>query len=313
MEGRRIAFLAGGMALAFGACVGDDSTAPNDGGPDTSTSDAAIDALGSDVVQSDASDGGGPWTPAVLDQAGELALWLESSSSNIVTVTNAVGQWKDRSQNHNDANCSNNCPIVDTAVVNGLDAIRFEQKSGVVDINPSSSLDFGVDDVYIAAVAATTAPSGHGVLYQNAQYGSCNGSCPYVYGLRFWVNGDPVDAGGTGVSLTTQLDTVNEADWTDPVFDDGKFHRVAMRRAGGGFSLYQSVDDAVPRAYSTGQKDLTLDASVISIGGWEPALGILPAVHLDLAELIIVHAKGAPVPDQTVLDVQKYLKSKYAL
>ncbi len=299
-------------ALLFGCVSGDDSTT-QDGGNDVTTNDTSTnDTSTNDVVPVDANDAG-PWTPAVLDQAGSLALWLEASSSNVVIVTSAVGQWKDLGKNHNDSSCSTGCPIIDTGVINGHDAVRFEQKAGVLAIAQAPSLDFGVDDIYIVGVAATTAPDGHGVLYANAQYGACNGFCPYVYGLRFWINGTAADAGGTGISLTTQLDPSNEADWTDPVFDDGKFHRVALRRSGNGFTLYQSVDDAVPRAYSTGQKDLTTDAGAITVGGWSPSLGILPAVHMDLAELIIVHAKGAPVADQTVLDVQKYLKAKYGI
>jgi hypothetical protein len=307
MRRKLLGLLLFGCVVGWG-CVGDSPVSTPDGSVDSSGPEATSDVV---IPTSDGGDAGS-WTPAVLDQSDQLALWLEPSASNFVIVTSAVGTWKDLSKNHNDAMCGSGCPSIDTAAINGHDAVRFDQKAMVLDVADSPSLQFGIDDIYVAAVASSAGQDGHGVFFTKSIFGACNGFCPYIQGLEFWLNGNQVDAGGTGLSLSTRLDPSNQADWTDPVFDDGKFHRVAMRRAGNGFSLYQSVDDAVPRAYSTGQKDLSNEAGA-SIGGWEPSLGVLPTVHLDLAELIIVHAKGALVADQTVLDVQKYLKAKYGI
>ena len=114
-------FLRGlGVSLVLtAACVGDSPTTQP-------TPDASNDAPASADAGSDAkADVVGPWTPAVLDGAGSLALWLEASSANVVVSSGNVGKWKDQSKNKTDAVNANTGPTVLTGAVNGHDALHF--------------------------------------------------------------------------------------------------------------------------------------------------------------------------------------------
>lgn len=148
------------IAALLGACVGSEPDVPVDttpeSGAETSTGDApsggdgALDAMPSSMDASNAD--GGPWTPALLDQADNLALWLEPSASALVFSSGTIGIWKDRSKHQTDAKNTTAGPTVHAGMLNGHDTIHFDTNV-ILSIDDAPSLRFGAGQVYIAAVA----------------------------------------------------------------------------------------------------------------------------------------------------------------
>src|SRR4051812_8873872 len=93
--------------LLFVACVGDDATTtPAGTGGDAGSSGGnppppppvtPPPAPPPNDGGGDANDDAGPWTPARLDAAGNLALWLDARAADFTIATGQVDEWRDRS------------------------------------------------------------------------------------------------------------------------------------------------------------------------------------------------------------------------
>jgi len=308
-------YLAAAAFAAVAACVGDDSTT-KDGG-----SDATTDGGGGDVVQTaDATDApteAGPWTPAVLDGDGSLALWLAASpSANVVISSGQVGVWKDLSKNHNDATNGSAGPTVHGSAINGLDALSFDTLGLSLDVADAPSLQFAADQVLIMAVERATAVPFY--LFSKAREKNGGGGQYFYTGIEVRAEQGATLDGGTGTVLTAELlddptdagvtDGVTES-WSTGVFDDGKFHIVGLRRTKA-TEVQLLVDDASPQTATTTAADVSSVGNDVRIGSIKYGT-VTYTVHGEIAEIVVVHS--TVVADSVVADVHQYLKSKYAL
>jgi hypothetical protein len=317
MRLRLMTVSAGGVCGIFAAvngCVGD-TAAPPDSGSDA-TLDSAADSA-PDVVSGDGGDAG-PWTPAVLDQAGELALWLEASASNLVISSGQVGTWTDLSKNHNDVINAQGGPSVDPGVVNGHDAVHFDTHGVTLVAADAPSLRFAADQFLMVAVAKESTRGLYFFSKATVHTGVTGQS--FFSGVEFYGDQGTVDGGDGGLVLypaahiaADTLDSgtaVNDpAAWNGSVFDDGQFHIVELRRPNAG-SLTLVVDDQTPQTTSVGGFDVSQAGNGVRIGS--VAYGtVTPPMNGELAELIVVHA--AVVADSVETSVHAYLKTKYGL
>jgi hypothetical protein len=300
---------------------------PHDAGPDA---DVATDVpqdlvdLGRDVPPTpdlgtdaptdagvDAQDMGPDWTPAVLDQANQLAYWLEGSAANLVISNGTIGLWKDLSQNHNDASNSQAGPTPQPAAVNGHDAVQFTSYVAL-QMADATSLQLAADQFYLVGVAR--AADARGYFFSKATSGFGGGGSFYMSGLEFFVDTATDADGGTSLFPTAHLNTMagDIISWNGSVFDDGQFHIVALRRTNS-FELQITVDDQPPQTASTGSFDLSqvgmpVNIGIVNYGNFHPP------VDFTMAEVLLVHdARSGVIADADVANLHAYLKAKYGL
>jgi hypothetical protein len=307
----------GGPDASDGTSNGDTSSVPGpdarDSGADTAS--GAETSVGIEGGEGGAADTGvdqsAPWTPAVLDAAGELALWLEASSGNVVISNGTVGIWKDLSQNKNDASNSNGGPTVVASAIHGHDALNFASANLSLTMKDATSLQFGTDQVYIAAVARVTSGSAH--FFSKFTTQVSGGGVFYSTGLLFFAG--PLTTSG-GSSIIGPIVEVNsqagdEVDWNSTGFEDGAFHVVAMRRTNS-TTIVLSVDDQALETGQTGLFDVSVTGRTAYVGAVHFG-NINPTTNFDLAEVLAVHPSSGIVSDADVASVHSYLKQKYGL
>jgi hypothetical protein len=248
----------------------------------------------------------------VLDQAGQLALWLEASATNLVISSGAVGTWKDLSQNKNDATNAQVGPLAQSAIVNGHDAVRFNTYGVGLGIADAASLQLASDQMYLVAVARSTYASGS--FFSKVTTAVSGAGVYYVSGLEFFVAAGTNDAGATILFPSAHIDSQsgNSIVWGDSVFDDGKFHIVALRRTNAA-TLAMTVDDQAARTAPVGAFSLSAVGKGAVVGS--VAYGNLrPTVDFSIAELVLVHdPRSGVVADADVASLHAYLKQKYGL
>jgi hypothetical protein len=313
------------IAIAVGACVGEGpaNVSPGaDGGGGTDSGgnpppqppppppppgDGGGDGSG------DAGDGG-TWTPAALDSAGSLALWLEASAANLTLSSMKVGVWKDLTKNHNDASNATSGPSVDTAAVSGHDAVHFTEYGVGLAIADAASLQFGSEQAYFAVVErAATAPTGGMFFFSKVTTGPSGGGVIFKSGFEFLTgHGSP---GGTPSSVPyahedNGLGGAYAVAWAAAV-DETTFHLVTLRRTAG-HGLELAVDDAPAQTMTSGGIDISQAGNPVIVGSRVYG-NIVPAVDFELAELVVVHPSNGIVDDGDVARLRAYLKSKYGL
>jgi len=288
------------VASLLGACS--DGGGQPDGGDD-----AALDVVQDVAQQQDApneaiADAG--FTPAVLDQAGKLALWLEATPADITIADGGVTAWKDKSKNHNDAKALGaTFPFVVSAVA-GHDAVKFDAFGSALTIPDAKSLQFATDQTHIVAVAKlstlrsfffvkTTSPT-DGAVYT---------------GLSFFIaNGGGTDASAFSLSPYASISGVDSVTWGNAnELADAKFHLVAYRRTDA-THIEVWLDDLAP-------KMATVPAIDVSATGVDVMFGPLngpTSPDMTLVEEVVVH-DPAGVSDGDVANVNGYLKQKYGL
>lgn len=307
----------GATTLALVACGSSvEESAPKDGGPeagvDASPADTGTDGDSAVTVPSGADAGADAWTPAQLDAVGELALWLEPSPASFTISNGTVGVWKDRSQNHNDAKSLGGGPTVHAALLDGQDTVHFGQDV-VLAIDDAQSLRFSTDQFYIAAVVRQIPTGALGYVFSKAATVPSGGGPQYSGGLELWTGPGTVDGGAVATFPQTRIapSAGDELAWGDPVFDDGKFHFVALRRIDA-TNLSLSVDGQTPRAAQTEALDIDEVGRTVRLGGVRYGT-IDPPLDLDIAELVVVHRTTSVVSDSAVANVHAYLTTKYGL
>jgi hypothetical protein len=296
---------------ASSACVGDDSST-SDSGPDVTTSDAADSSPPSDATSEEAA---GPWTPASLDADGSLALWLQTTASQLTTSNGFVEKWADLSKNHNDATNATTGPVVDSAVVGGHDALHFANVT--LAIADSPSLRFGTDQVFVAAVVKDTA-FGALAAFSKAQTKTGIGGTVFYQGFELIGTSGPIADGGNAlVALARHAEdltdagtsTIQSAQSDAPVFDDGKFHVIGARRPNAS-ALTVYADGVMVTNGATIDDDVSVAGINVAVGAVKYGK-VVQSVDGEIAEVIVVHA--SIISDATVANVFAYLKSRYTL
>jgi hypothetical protein len=306
------------LPLAIFACVGDDNiTPPNDSGADTTTpNDAtATDATPNDSAPVDAADAG-PWTPAVLDADGSLALWLEASSGNLTVSAGSVEKWSDLSKNHNDAINAAGGPSVDTAAVNGHDALTFGNGFNLT-ITDNATLRFGTDQFVIMTVGNDTENGPLG-FFSKVQTKTSNVGVTSLYqGVELIATASTFD-GGSGLIPIARFaqdfadagtSSIQSVEVDAPIFDDGHFHMIGARRSNPSVLTVYADQNSVTNNATT-DDDVSVPGIDVTIGALKYGKNVI-AVSGDVAEIVVVHAPI--ISDATVTDLQTYLKTKYAL
>lgn len=306
-----------GLAFACAlACVGDapvvsvpDASTKDQAAPPTDAgSDSPTDASGPPTDASDAAS----WTPAALDSAGQLALWLEGSSENLTMSGGTIAIWKDKSQNHNDATNSMGGPVADSTGVGGHPAVHFIDT--LLRIADAASLQFGHDQFFVAAVVKATADLQ--VYFEKDKLCLTGGGSFYCEGLAIGVANTPTDAGTqTAPFLKVSTNTNGRVDWVGKAFDDGAFHLAATRR-NDGFNWTLGVD-SMSQSGGTGEYDVSEPGLVAAVGCNVLSTGFASSCDVEIAELLVVHdgtsARTGVVADADVKSVNDYLKAKYSL
>jgi hypothetical protein len=287
-----------------------DSRADTASGPDTSGADTSVAMEAGEGGAEAGVDQSAPWTPAALDQAGELAFWLEASSANVVISNGVVGVWNDLSQNKNNASNSNDGPTVVSSAIHGHAALSFGAAGLQLYMNDATSLQFGADQLYIAAVAQVTA----GSPYFFAKYTTMlSGGMPYfATGILFCATSLTTDAGSIiGPAVDDNYQLGNEVDWKGTGLEDGAFHIVAMRRTNS-TTFVLSVDDQPLETGTTGLWDVSVPGQSASVGSIHFG-SFVPTTAFEIAEVLAVHSSSGVVADADVANVHAYLKQKYGL
>src|SRR5262245_40207898 len=183
-------FICAGTALCL-ACVGDDPSPAGGGGNDGGVGDGTAPPPVNPQPPptdggNDADDGGGPWTPAKIDAAQNLALWLEAKASTVTISNGGVGEWRDQSAHAHKALAVTG-PTVDAAVIAGHDAYHFTTQTMVLTIKDSTSLQFGTEQFYMTAVAKVvpTAP-GLGYFFSKVTTKNAGAGDEYDHGIEFF-------------------------------------------------------------------------------------------------------------------------------
>jgi hypothetical protein len=308
----------GGLDASDGTSSGDTRpTGPGpdagDAGGDTKTGDAGGDTSvgGEGGALDGGADQSAPWTPAVLDAAGELAFWLEASSANVVISNGLVGVWNDLSKNKNDAANSNSGPTLVASAIHGHDALNFASSGLALVMNDAASLQFGTDQVYIAAVARVT--SGAPYFFGKFSTTVSGGGVVYSTGLIFCATAQTTSEGGSiiGPAAIVNWQAGNEVDWNSTGFEDGNVHIAAMRRASS-TTIVLSVDDQPLESGQTGLFDVSEPGQGAYVGSVQFG-NFHPTVNFDIAEVLAVHSSTGVVGDSDVANVHAYLKQKYGL
>jgi hypothetical protein len=304
---------------ADGGVTGEDGPVSTDGATDSATvmdsgatDGGAVDARADSASADSGADvDAAPWSPTTLDAAGKLALWLEASSSNVVVSSGLVGMWNDLSSNANDATNTTGGPQVETAAVNGHDAVHFNARDVTLSITDAASLQFGTDQFAIAAVAR--ASTGGGYFFSKALYGRTGGGSDYSAGFELLVENQANDAGNQLVYPVAHVDSSsgNEIDWSGNGFEDGNYHVLVMRRPNS-FELALTLDSQTTQTAPTGAFNVSQTGQAVVIGGIAYGSFNSP-VDLSIAEMLVIHSSTGVVADADVASVQAYLKQKYGL
>jgi len=278
-----------------------DANTGDDGAPDSGPIDSGLDG----------ADQSAPWTPAVLDQAGSLALWLEASGPNVVISGGLVETWNDQSKNKNDASNPNGGPTVAPMAINGHDALTFDSVGVTLGIPDAQSLQFGTDQVYITAVAKVN--MGTPYFFGKFTAGQSGAGSFYSTGLVFLAQSGTDDAGATILGPVVKVNSLagDEVDWGGPAFEDGKAHVVAMRRTSAS-GMRVTVDSKPPVEAQTGSFDVSEPGQPTLIGA--VLFGNFhPSTNFEIAEIVAVHSSTGVVADADVANLHGYLMHKYGL
>lgn len=270
-----------------GEDAGGDTGAGGDGSPQDaeggSTADSPADATG--------GDGG------LCDLGSSLVLWLQgdvglTSSGNPATVT-----WTDQSPAMNNAASGTgqtNVPTIDTGVVNGHTAVKFDGTNLLL-IQDAPSLQWGTGSFAVMLVMSSTT--------QTADAGT---SASFTIFSKL----GPATGGDTGLALQIVPGGFQASDYqnaqisaTSAAIADGNFHVVGMVRSG---SLLQLRLDGAALMSGTFSTNVSLPGKVVALG-LSPSLAP-PAFAGDIAEVVAVNGGLA---DPTCLE--SYLKTKYGL
>jgi hypothetical protein len=300
---------AGGCSLVtnLGDLGGPDAAV--DAATDVPPADAIVDTSGPDASNNDGDADAAVWTPTVLDQAGSLALWLEASPSNVVLSNSLVEQWNDLSKNHNNAVNALTGPTVDSAVINGHDALRFSVMGTTLSIADAPSLQFATDQFLMMAVTKQTAGSLY--WFSKGLIGSGPTGPQFSQGIEFLGFNGTVDGGAESAPFMHIVTSTTSATalWNGSVFQDSQFHIVGLRRTSV-FGTTFIVDGQPTQASSMGGLDVSQAGQGARLGAVHYG-NIANPVAGDIAEIIIVHA--TVIADTDVANVHAYLQTKYAL
>ena len=275
-----------------------------------STGDAPADG-GGDVAADAPLDASAAFTPATLDQAGKLALWLEATSEDVTLGDGGrVTTWRDKTQHHNDAIGVGLLPAYDVALQAGHDAVHFDDAMVQLQIADSPSLQLGTDPFTVIAV--TRVAAFRMFWFEKAVLNDAG----TLLGLEFFVsNGGPSDAGAATPSPFAELDnqTGDFVQWgAGNALGDGKLHIVQFRRTAA-TAIEVAVDDLPPRSQTTSAIDVSVpgQAAVLGSPGGSFAGGAPPGFWI--AEELVLHAATGTLADADVANVYAYLQKKYGL
>jgi len=201
---------------------------------------------------------------------------------------------------------------VQSAIQNGHDALRFATHGLTLSIPDAMSLQFGTDQVYVAAVAKS--PLAGGYVFSKA-FASVGGSGPsYQAGLELFVSSGVGDGGATILFPAARINvqTNNDVSWNDSAMEDAKFHVIAFRRTTPS-QMALTVDDQAQRTAPSGSFSLTETGQPVLVGSVTYG-NFTPPVDFTVAEIVVVHdAVTGVVADADVNAVHGYLKQKYGL
>lgn len=306
------------VAVASAGACSSSSGGGSGGGTPDSGSEAAIEA-GADVTadtgnggdsgpQQDASEGGsttdspaeatvgdgGPCDPSSLGSS--LVLWLEGDMGLTSAGTPATVTWTDQSSAKNNATSSTqaNPPTIDSAVVNGHSALKFDGTNSLF-VPDATTLQWGTDSFAVMLVmsdATDTADAAAGTGFTIVSKLAAMAGSSVGLALQL------VPGGLQATDYESKFITANTT-----ALGDAKFHVVGMVRSGG---VLQVRIDGAMAASGTFGTSISAPSQALTFG--VSSLLSPPAYAGDIAEVVAVHPAPA---DPTCLE--GHLKAKYGL
>jgi hypothetical protein len=265
---------------------GGDTGSQQDASEGGSTMDSPGEASGGD---------GGPCDPTSLGSS--LALWLEGDMGLTSSGTPAMVTWTDQSTAKNNASSgagATNPPTIDSAIVNGHTAVKFDGTNSLV-IQDAASLQWGTNSFAVWLVMSDTTSTADAAV-----------------GTGFTILSKLAPMAGSSVGFALQLypGGVEAFDYQSAevrapstAIADGKFHVIGAVRSGGVLTMRIDGASAMTGPFAT---NVSEPSQVVALGV-SPNLAP-PAFAGDIAEIIGVNG---PVADPACLE--SYLKGKYGL
>lgn len=297
------------LALAFAAC---DVEVRLGALPDASTADAIAGVDAGDASDASFVDVGVDANFDLKSLSG-LVLWLDAGKG-LTFNGSLVTAWADQSNNGNDATQATvaNQPTLTASAIHGLPGVHFDASIGqVLSIADSPTLQWGMDDFYVAAVVRydndaslsgnANLEQGYGSLYAKVESGY-----PYP-GVTLDANvlayyTEPGTSGFEG-----QVDFNSHAYSKTTGYNDGSGHLLSVHRVGVNV-LELRHDGVVDSAVGILAVDVSAVGFAAQIGA--SADGTVQRLDGDIAELVAVRGPLAPA-DLAALEA--HLKAKYAL
>jgi hypothetical protein len=282
-----------------GSILGD-SAPPDDGGP---------------VIDEGPPDSTGPFDPSQLGT--NLVLWLDAAKG-VTQNNNAVSVWADQTSYHNDASGGSgngaHQPTVNATAINSLPAMEFaipqnaNAASQYFDITDSASLEFGTGDFAIFMVGEYDNPTANSQNVQATFYDKVAGntvpSGPQLYG-----NG-PGPNNGTVAVVRARLNATDNVDSTAANYNDGKYHRIGIRRTGTTLQVWTDGTSAAFAPDAGGNVDVSASGSDATIGA--TIANNFPGTRLSGGIAEVVGVKGS-LSDGDATNLDGYFKAKYNL
>ncbi len=318
-------------ALLLAAACGGSDASDDSGLGDSSTNDVTTPLDGStinDATVADTStndgtandgtttlDATGPFDPSQL--GSNLVLWLDGAKG-VTQNNNAVSVWADQTSYHNDASGGSgngaHQPTINATAINNLPAIMFaipqqaNAASPYLDIVDSASLEFGTGDFSIFMVAEYDNPTTNSNNTQGTFYtkvaGNTTPTGPQLYG-----NGAGPTPNSIVAVVRARIDATDNVDSTAANYNDGKYHRVGVRRTGATLQVWTDGTNAALTPDAGGNVDVSASGTDVTIGA-TILNGVAQRLSGGIAE--VVGVKGT-LSDGDAANLDGYFKTKYAL
>jgi len=310
----------GSTATDDGGLLGDggtnnDAIAPFDAsGPDSTVADATTnDGSSNDGTTVDAT---GPFDPSQLGT--NLVLWLDAAKG-VTQANNAVSTWADQTSYHNDASGGSgngaHQPMVSATAINNLPAMEFtipttqNGASQYFDIADSASLEFGTGDFAIFMVAEYDNPTANSPNTQATFYTKVAGNTvptgPQLYGNAAGTTPNSIVA-----VVRARIDANDAIDSTAANYNDGKFHRIGIRRVGSTLQVWTDGTSTTITPDAGGNVDVSAAGTDATIGA--TITNGFPGQRLSGGIAEVVGVSGT-LSDGDTANLDGYFKTKYAL
>jgi len=242
------------------------------------------------------------WSPGLLPG---LVLWLDAGKGIVPTDGSRVNLWRDQSpeQNHARQTTLAAMPILAASQIQGLPAVTFDGMATVLSIADATSLEWGVGDYALFAVARSNSTDADRMLYLKSAFDFPYSGPSLILGPNYGTT--------SAAQLAMQDDANDYALSSVGGYNDNAFRLFGGRRAG--LTVEARVNGVVVGS-TTERVNVNVDARnrTANIGnhGYDNAPPGFQSLKGAIAEIVAI--KG-PITDADLATLESYLMTKYGL